>query len=62
MKEPVGQCVRLQPGDRVGRVVAGVGEHVVPLQDLMKDNSVHEAAESHAQQQTWSLRMFWSRW
>ena len=44
VEEPVGQCVRLEPGDGVGRVVAGVGEHVVPLQDLVENDPVDEPA------------------
>jgi hypothetical protein len=50
MEEPVGQGVGLEPGHRVRRVVDGGREHVVPLQDLVEDDAVHEPAEAHSQQ------------
>ena len=43
---------------RVHGEIPLAGEQVVPLQDLMQDDSVHEAAESHPQQQARSSRRF----
>ena len=62
VEKAVRNCVLLETRHGVHREIPLVGEQMVPLQNLMQDNSVHEAAESHAQQQTWSLRRFWSRW
>jgi hypothetical protein len=50
MEEAVDQRVGLQPGDGVHRLAAVVpGEHVVPLQDLVEDDTVDETAKSEAQ-------------
>ena len=44
MEEAVPQGVRFQSGDGLRRIVAVVGEHVVPLQDLVEHDPVHESA------------------
>ncbi len=51
MEEAVDEGVGLQPRDSRHRVVAGGGQHVVPLQDLVQDDPVDEAAEAEAEQQ-----------
>jgi hypothetical protein len=36
-------------------VLAGVGEHVVPLEELGEDDAVDEAAQAEAEQEGWEL-------
>ena len=50
MEEAVGERVRFQPGHSVDRAFLGAGDHVVPLQDLVEDDAVHESAEGEAEQ------------
>jgi hypothetical protein len=50
VEEPVGERVRLEAGDGRLRVAALAGQHVVPLQDLVEDDAVDEAAEPDAEQ------------
>ena len=56
VKEAVKECVGLEPCDGGGRVVALVGEHVVPLKDLVKDDAVHESAQADAQKDSGGAR------
>ena len=51
VEEAVHECVLLQSGDGVGRVLARAGEHVVPLEDLVKHDAVDEPAEADPQQE-----------
>ena len=54
MEKPIGECVVLEPGDggpRKRGVLAVVAEHVVPLQNLMEDDSIDETAEPDANQE-----------
>jgi hypothetical protein len=46
VEQPVEQGADVQVSDAVRRV-AGAGEHVMPLQDLLEDDAVREAAEPH---------------
>lgn len=48
VKEPVHEGVHFQPRDRVDGVNVCVAHHVVPLQDLVQDDSVHKAAKTQA--------------
>ena len=52
VEQTVGDRVRLQPGDRRRRVSVGGRQHVMPLQDLVQDDAIDEAAQPDAQQQT----------
>ena len=45
-----------KPDDGGRRVIAGGRQHVVPLQDLVQDDPVEEAAEADAQQERRKLR------
>ena len=47
---PSQRVLGLEAGDGRCRVVAGAGEHVVPLQQLMEHDAVDEAAEADAEQ------------
>jgi hypothetical protein len=49
MKKAVPKSVCLQPGDGRGGMIAFACEHVVPLQDLVEQDAIHEAAEADAQ-------------
>ena len=49
MKRAVGQGVHLQVGHAVGGI-AGAGQHVMPLEDLMEDNPVKEAPKAQAEE------------
>jgi hypothetical protein len=49
VEEPVGEGVRLEPGDGRLRIAALAREHVVPLQDLVQHDAVHEAAQPDAE-------------
>jgi hypothetical protein len=46
VEEPVGQRVHLEPGQGRHRVPRRVTDHVVPLQDLVQHDAVHEAAQA----------------
>ena len=49
MEGAVGQGVHLQVGHAVGGI-AGAGQHVVPLENLVEDDAVKEAAKAQAEQ------------
>ncbi|MFC7693237.1 hypothetical protein ACFQY5_30475 [Paeniroseomonas aquatica] len=49
MEQPVGQGIEPQVRHAVGGV-AGAGQHVVPLQDLVQHDAVEEAAEAEAEE------------
>ena len=51
MEQSVGQGVGLETDDGGRRVAVGGGQHVVPLEDLVQQDPVDEAAEPDAQQQ-----------
>jgi hypothetical protein len=56
MEEPVGEGVVLK-ADNAGRRTATFGcEHVVPLENLVEGDAVHEAAEADAQHDAWQKR------
>jgi hypothetical protein len=50
VEEAIGERVRLEPRDGRRRVAGGAREHVMPLQDLVQQDAVDEAAEAHAEQ------------
>ncbi len=50
VEEAVREGVRLEPGDGGLGIALGAREHVVPLQDLVQHDAVHEAAEAYAQE------------
>jgi hypothetical protein len=56
VEEAVGERVVLEAGDARGRAAALAREHVVPLEDLVEDDPVDEAAEPDAQEQRWEER------
>jgi len=49
VEEAVRQCVRLQPGNCVDRVIVGMDDHVMPLKKLMDDDAVDESPEAETQ-------------
>ena len=51
MEDAVPERVRLQPGDGVRRMIALARQHVVPLQDLVKNNPVEKPAKTDAQEE-----------
>jgi hypothetical protein len=51
VEEAIGQRVGLEPGDRRRRMLAGVREHVVPLEDLVQDDPVDEPSEAQAEEE-----------
>jgi hypothetical protein len=51
MKCPVSRCVLLEPGKAGRRTTAGGTDHVVPLQELVKDDPVDEASEADTHQE-----------
>ncbi len=60
MEQSVPDHVDAQPGHRVGGealepdpVVAAVAQHVVPLEELVQQDAVDEAAQADAEEQTW---------
>jgi hypothetical protein len=55
VEEPVPECVRFQPRHSRWRIVAFAGEHVVPLEDLVEDDSIHETAEADAEKESGRL-------
>jgi hypothetical protein len=66
MEEAVKHDVGLEPGDRAHRKGAEVGHHVVPLQQLVQHDTVHEAAETDPEEKPGRLggrptREPWSR-
>jgi hypothetical protein len=52
VEQPVRERVRLQPGDGRCRVAVDVTQHVVPLENLVQHDAVHESTEAHAIEQT----------
>lgn len=62
MEEPVRERVRFQ--SRHGRhgVVPSVGQHVVPLEDLVQDDAIHETTESEAQDERGGFRRSCPTW
>jgi hypothetical protein len=50
MEKPVRQRVVLEAGDCRGRMVACARQHVVPLEDLVKQDAVEEPAEPDPEQ------------
>ena len=50
VEEPVGKRVRLEPSHRCRRIAPFARQQVMPLQDLVENDPVHEAAQAHAQQ------------
>jgi hypothetical protein len=54
VEESIGQCVHLEPGDRLHRLF--VTDHVVPLQDLVQDDAIDEAPEAEAIEQSLQFR------
>lgn len=50
MEENVGQRGRLQPRKGRDRVARDVADHVVPPEELVQDDAVHEAAEAQAEE------------
>lgn len=50
VKEPVGERVVLQPSNCCRGVVTRTCEQVVPLENLVKDDSVEESAEPYSEQ------------
>ena len=60
VKQPVGQRVCLESGDRRHRVFAGRRQHVMPLEDLVQDDSVNESSQADAEQQSADREaLFW---
>jgi hypothetical protein len=51
VEESVRERVGLQTGHGAARVLAGVGEHVMPLQDLVQDDPVDEPPEADADEE-----------
>jgi hypothetical protein len=56
MEESIGERVVLQPSDGGLRVIPFAAQQVVPLEDLMEDNAVHEPAETDPDQDSWRSR------
>ena len=42
MEEAVRECVYLKTGHRRDRVLRGMAEHVVPLENLVQDDAINE--------------------
>ena len=51
VEEPIGKRVRLEASNRGRRIAPFARQQVMPLQDLVEDDPVHEAAQADAQQQ-----------
>src|SRR5829696_4439265 len=56
MEEPIGERVVLQAPDGGRRVFPFAAQQVVPLEDLMEDNAVHEPPETDPDQDCWRSR------
>ena len=56
MKQAVGQRVVLQTPDGGIGVIALAAQQVVPLEDLVEDDAVHEPAEADPNQDSWRSR------
>lgn len=50
MEEPVSERVVFSAADRACRAAALVGQHVVPLEDLVEHDSVHKPTEPDAKE------------
>src|SRR5687768_620193 len=57
VEEPVGEGLDLRAPNRGRRPAIGAAQQAVPLEDLVEDDAVEEAAESHAQQQRSAARV-----
>lgn len=58
VEEPVGESVRLEPRERCIRVACGRGQHVMPLQDLVKDDAVDETSETETKEKAGHVETF----
>jgi hypothetical protein len=56
MEESIGERVVFQPSDGGLRVIRFAAQQVVPLEDLMEDNAVHEPPETDPDQNSWRSR------
>lgn len=61
VKEPIGEGVVFQPDNGAGRAAAFIREHVVPLEDLVKQDSIDKTPETDAHQKRWQQRRGGSR-
>ena len=52
MKEAISQGVCFETRNRVYRVIAGVANHVMPLEQLVSDDAVDKPTQAQAEQQT----------
>jgi len=56
MEEAVREGIVLETAHRGRRVVIFAAQEVVPLEDLMEDNPVHEPTQTNADQDSWCAR------
>jgi hypothetical protein len=53
VEQPIRERVVLQPSNRGFRVIAHATEHVMPLEDLVENDAVHEAPEADPDKDSW---------